>query len=178
MSSLRSFDWRSVFVPSGSILEIFIRGSIAYLVILAFFRVFRRDSGSLGPADLLVVVLVADAVQNGMAGEYKSITEGILLVGTIFMWNFVLDWLGYRYAFVYWLLHSPPLLLVRDGRIQGRNLRSEMITREDLIEQLREQGVEKVSEVKRCYLEGDGRMSVIKYGPDEGPKHQQDDRTF
>ncbi len=173
-----SFDWQSVFVPSGSLLEIFVRGSIAYLVILGFFRVFRRDAGSIGPADLLVVVLVADAVQNGMAGEYKSLTEGLVLVGTIFLWNFVLDWLAFRYAFVYWLLHPPPLPLVLEGRIQRKNLRTQMLTREDVIEQLREQGIEKVDQVKRCFLESDGRMSVIKYGPDEGPKQQKDDRTF
>jgi uncharacterized membrane protein YcaP (DUF421 family) len=173
-----SIDWHSVFVPSGSLLEIFVRGSIAYLVILGFFRVFRRDAGSLGPADLLVVVLVADAVQNGMAGQYNSLTEGLVLVATIFVWNFALDWLGYRYPFVYWLLHPPPLLLVRDGRIQHMNLKKQMLTREDLIEQLREQGVEKVAQVKRCFLEGDGRMSIIQYSRDEGPNPQQDDRTF
>jgi uncharacterized membrane protein YcaP (DUF421 family) len=173
-----SFDWHSVFVPSGSLLEIFVRGSIAYLIILGFFRVMRRDAGSLGPADLLVVVLVADAVQNGMAGQYNSLTEGVVLVATIFLWNFVLDWLGYRYPVAYWLLHPPPLLLVREGRIQQKNLKAEMLTREDLIEQLREQGIEKVDQVKRCFLESDGRMSVIKYGPDEGPKQQHDNRTF
>jgi uncharacterized membrane protein YcaP (DUF421 family) len=173
-----SVDWHSVFVPSGSLLELFVRGSIAYLIILAFFRVMRRDAGSLGPADLLVVVLVADAAQNGMAGQYNSLTEGIVLVATIFMWNFVLDWLGFRSPFVYWLLHPPPLPLVHEGRIQHKNMRTQMLTREDLIEQLREQGVEKVDQVKRCYLESDGRMSVIKYSPDDGPKKQQDDRTF
>ena len=119
-----------------------------YLLILAGFRVFRRDAGSLSVSDLLVVVLIADAAQNGMAGEYKSLTEGVVIVATIFAWNYVLDWLAYRSRFVYWLLHPPSLLLIRNGQIQFRNLRSQLITKDDLLEQLREQGVD-----ERCSCE-------------------------
>jgi uncharacterized membrane protein YcaP (DUF421 family) len=151
-----------MFVPTGNPMELVIRASVMYLLILAGFRVFRRDAGSLSVSDLLVVVLIADAAQNGMAGEYKSVTEGVIVVGTIFAWNYALDWLAYRSRTVYWLLHPPSLLLIRDGQIQHRNLRSELITREELLQQLREQGVENPSDVKKCYLEGDGRMSVIR----------------
>ncbi len=80
---------------------------------------------------------------------------------TIFAWNYGLDWLGFRYAWAHRILNPSPLLLVRDGRIQRRNLRSEMLTVEDLMEQLREHGIEDVSQVKRSYLESDGRLSVI-----------------
>ena len=86
-------------------------------------------------------------------------------MATIFTWNYALDWLSYRSRFVYWLLHPPPLLLIREGQIQFRNLRSELITRSDLLQQLREQGVEEVTEVKKCFLESDGRMSIIRANP-------------
>lgn len=162
MSAIYAIDWHQMFVPTGSLLELVVRGSSMYLLILAGFRVFRRDAGSLSVSDLLVVVLIADAAQNGMAGEYKSLTEGVVIVATIFAWNYVLDWLAYRSRFVYWLLHPPSLLLIRNGQIQFRNLRSQLITKDDLLEQLREQGVESVERVKKCFLEGDGRMSVIR----------------
>ena len=162
MHSAWSVDWHAIFVPSGSLLELVIRGSLMYLLILAAFRIFRRDAGSMAMADLLVVVLIADAAQNGMAGEYRSLTEGVALVATIFAWNYSLDWLAYRSRFMYWLLHPPPLLLVDRGRIQHRHMRAQLITRGDLSEQLREQGVEDVSAVKACWLESDGRLSVIK----------------
>ena len=162
MSATYAIDWHQMFVPTGSLLELVVRGSSMYLLILAGFRVFRRDAGSLSVSDLLVVVLIADAAQNGMAGEYKSLTEGVVIVATIFAWNYVLDWLAYRSRFVYWLLHPPSLLLIRNGQIQFRNLRSQLITKDDLLEQLREQGVESVERVKKCFLEGDGRMSVIR----------------
>jgi uncharacterized membrane protein YcaP (DUF421 family) len=166
-----SVDWRGIFVPTGSLPELVIRGSLMYLLILAAFRVFRRDAGSLNVSDLLVVVLIADAAQNGMAGEYRSLTEGVVLVSTIFGWNYTLDWLSYRSPFMYWLLHPPPLLLVRDGEVQRRNLRRELITRDDLLEQLREQGIDDIRRVKQCFLEGDGRMSVIPY--EQGESHQR-----
>ena len=159
---LGSIDWRGLFVPSGSLVELAFRASLMYLLILAGFRVFRRDAGSMSVSDLLVVVLIADAAQNGMAGEYTSVTEGAVVVATIFAWNYSLDWLAYRSRFMYWLVNPPALALVRDGRLLYRNLRSQLITRADLLEQLREQGVEDVQSVKACYLESDGRMSVIR----------------
>lgn len=159
-----AIDWRTLFVPTGSLVELVLRGSVMYLLILAGFRIFRRDAGSLGVSDLLVVVLIADAAQNGMAGEYRSITEGAVLVATIFAWNACLDWLAFRSRTVHWLLHPPPLVLVRDGRINHQNLRSQMLTRDDLLEQLREQGIDDVRRVRRCTLESDGHLSVIRYG--------------
>lgn len=165
--ALQSIGWHEMLVPSNSLLELMIRVSVMYLLILAGFRVFRRDAGSLSVSDLLVVVLIADAAQNGMAGEYKSLTEGIVIVATIFAWNYCLDWLAYRSQFVYWLLHPPSLPLIVGGRLQHRNLRSQMITREDLMEQLREQGIDDVRQVKKCFLESDGRMSAIRENADE-----------
>ena len=155
-------DWRELFMPTGSLVEVVLRASLMYLLILAGFRVFRRDAGSLSVSDLLVVVLIADAAQNGMAGEYKSITEGVVIVATIFGWNFVLDWLAYRSRFAHWLLHPPALVLITRGHIQWRTLRSQLMTRDDLLQQLREQGVDDVRTVKRCCLESDGRLSVIR----------------
>jgi uncharacterized membrane protein YcaP (DUF421 family) len=176
-TQLPMIDWRGMFVPTGSVVELMLRGSLMYLLILAGFRMFRRDAGSLSVSDLLVVVLIADAAQNGMAGEYRSLTEGAVIVATIFAWNYVLDWLAYRSSVVYWLLHPPSLLLVRDGQILFRNLRSELITKDDLLQQLREQGVDDVGRVKKCFLESDGRMSVIRADAGESPRQRDDRRT-
>ena len=170
---LGTIDWNLMFVPTRSLLEFVVRGSLMYLLFLAGFRIFRREAGELSVSDLLVVVLIADAAQNGMADEYKSVTEGVTVVATIFGWNFFLDWLAYRSRFVYRLLHPPALLLVRNGHIQGRNLRSELMTRQDLLAQLREQGVEDVRSVKKAYLESDGRVSVIRNDPNQSSRQRE-----
>jgi uncharacterized membrane protein YcaP (DUF421 family) len=167
---LAGINWHDLFVPSVSLLELFVRGSLMYLFILLLMRIFRREAGTLSIPDLLVVVLVADAAQNGMSAEYRSVTEAFILVGTIFAWDYALDWLAFRSRAVHRILHPAPLLLVKDGKIQRRNLRQEMLTVDDLLGQLREQGVQDVKEVKRSFIESEGHLSVIKYQPDE-PQH-------
>jgi uncharacterized membrane protein YcaP (DUF421 family) len=173
MSTLLQIDWKSVFVPSLHIGEIILRGTIVYLFIFIVFRVLRRGAGTLGISDLLVVVLIADAAQNAMANEYKSITEGLILVTTIVFWDYFLDWLGYRFPVAGRLVRPAPLLLIKDGRIQRRNLRQEMITEEELRGQLREQGVESLEGVKRSYMEADGSISVIKKDNDARGRKKQ-----
>jgi uncharacterized membrane protein YcaP (DUF421 family) len=163
-------DWQSLFVPTGSILEIFIRGTVMFLAMVALLRVFRRQAGSVGIADLLVVVVIADAAQHGMAGDAKTITDSILLILTIVLWDYFLDFLGSKSKFVARILEPRELLLVVDGKLLRRNMQKEMITYEELMSRLRQQGIENVSEVKKCYLEGDGQFSVITK---EGNSDQQ-----
>jgi len=172
MLFLTAIDWHKMFVPTVHLVEIFLRGSVMYLLILALMRVFRRDPGALSTPDLLVIVLVADAAQNAMASEYHSLTEGVILVATIFAWNYGLDWLAFRSRLVHRLLNPPPLLLINKGRVQRRNLRSELLRESDLAEQLRQQGVENFAEVKRAFLEPDGHLSVIRFKDDDKDRPQ------
>jgi uncharacterized membrane protein YcaP (DUF421 family) len=144
-----------------------------YLVIFGIMRVFRRNQGSLNTADLLVLVMIADAAQNGMSAQYSSLTEGVVLVSTICFWNYLIDWLSFRFPVMHRLLQPPSLALVVNGRVQAANMRAEMLTREDLMEQLREQGVETLAEVKRCCLEADGHISVIKKKSDKDSRPPQ-----
>ena len=154
-------DWRSVFVPTVNPVEIFLRGSVVFLFIFGAMRIFRRQAGTIGISDLLVVVLIADAAQNAMASDYKSITDGLILVTTILFWNYVLDWLPYRFPSFRPLLEPGPITLIRNGQVQPKQMQTQMLTEGELLEQLREHGIESPEEVKLCYLEGDGHISVI-----------------
>ena len=176
MNAFAGIDLERLLVPQGPLLEMVVRGTITYLFIFVGLRFFRREASGLGTPDLLLLVIIADAAQNGMAGDSRTLTEGLVLVSTIFAWNFLLDWLGYRYRWAHRLLIGSPLLLVEEGKIQWRNLRKELMTRDDLLEQLREQGVEDVSQVERCFLEPDGRLSLVrrdKGKDDETPRHDK-----
>ena len=168
--------WRSILVPSVGILEVMIRGTIIYLGLLFLLRVFRREAGAIGIADLLLIVLIADAASNAMGGGYESVTEGLVLVGTIVGWNFILDWLSLKYPFVRRLIRPTPSMLIHDGHVLEHNLRRNLITREELFSLLRQQGIENPIEVEKCQLEGDGRISVIRFP--RHAKHHASTGTF
>jgi uncharacterized membrane protein YcaP (DUF421 family) len=139
------------------------RGTAMYWFLFLLFRfVLRRDVGSIAIADVLLLVLIADASQNAMAGAYESITDGCILVATIAGWNYGLDWASYHSPRVRKLVEPAPLLLVRRGRMLRRNMRDELITVDELWGKLREQGVRELSEVRAAYIESDGEISVLK----------------
>jgi uncharacterized membrane protein YcaP (DUF421 family) len=158
-----SLDWGEIFGINVSPLELIIRGTAMYLLLFVLFRVVvRRRVGAIGMADILILVIIADAAQNAMSGEYKSVTEGAILVGTILFWNLAIDWLNFRVPALRDWLEPPPMLLVRDGRILHRNLRHEFVTEDELKSKLREKGVKDFSEVAEAHMESDGNVSVIK----------------
>ena len=143
--------------------ELILRGSAMYWFLFLIFRVvLRRDVGAVGVADVLLVVLVADASQNAMTGGYTSVAEGAVLVATLIGWNLLLDWMAFRFAWAYRLVEPPPLLLIRSGRVLHKNLRSEMITVAELRGHLRQHGLESFEDVKAAWYESDGQFSFIK----------------
>jgi uncharacterized membrane protein YcaP (DUF421 family) len=143
--------------------ELIARGTILYLGLILVLRfVLRRDIGSLSVADIMFIVIVADASQNALSGEYKSITEGAILVGTLVAWNVVLDWLAYRSPRFRRVLEPPALPLIKDGRIIRANLRKEWITVDELEAKLRESGIDDVAQVRVAYLESSGELGVIR----------------
>lgn len=122
----------------------------------------RRDVGAVGIAYILLLVIVADASQNAFSGEYRSITDGMLLVSVLIGWNYLLDWPNFRWPVFRRFVQPPPLLLVRDGRLVWHNPRVEHLTEEELQAKLREQGISSLAAIKSAYMESDGRISVIK----------------
>jgi uncharacterized membrane protein YcaP (DUF421 family) len=164
-----TIDWETLFVPGGSLAEIVVRGTVMYLALFCMFRLLpRRHIGVLGTSDLLVVVLIADAAQNGLAGEYRSISEGLVLVGTILLLDYAIDWVDYRFPALR-LNSADPVPLVRRGRIVRGTLRREKISEAELMAQLREQGIEDLGDIERAYMEGDGHVSVIRRAREDGP---------
>jgi uncharacterized membrane protein YcaP (DUF421 family) len=152
-----------IFQVSVSPWELIIRGTAMYIFLFLIFRVVvRRRVGSVGMADILVLVIIADAAQNGMSGEYRSVTEGAILVATIIGWNVLADWATYKSEFMQKLLEPPPLLLIDNGRLLHRHLRMEFLSESELRSKLREHGVTDFREVKKAFMESDGQISVIK----------------
>jgi uncharacterized membrane protein YcaP (DUF421 family) len=150
--------------------ELVLRGTVNYLGLVLTFRfVLRRDVGSLGVPDVLFIVLIADASQNAMAGEYKSITDGVVLVATLVFWNIALDWLAYRSPVLRRFIEPPSLPLIKNGTWLRRNLKSQWITAEEVLAKLRERGIEDIGQVRVATLEPDGELGVLKLDGDVDP---------
>lgn len=162
MESFFEINWREIFIPTSSLLEAVLRGSLMYLGMFVLLRIFRRQAGSISIADLLLIVIIADAAQNGMAGNANTVTEALVLISTIIFWDYAIDWLGFKSTVMGRVLEPQPLLLVKNGRMQRRNMEKEMITEDELMSQLRQQGIDSLDDVEECTLESNGEFSVIR----------------
>ena len=85
-----------------------------------------------------------------------------MLIATVLFWTYVVEWLQSRFPAFESLLRDSKLKLVENGRMLRKNMRSEFVTTEELMAQLREQGLEDCSDVKAAYMEADGKISVIR----------------
>lgn len=117
--------------------------------------------GNIGVGDFLFVVIIADASQNAMSGDAKSISDGFILILVLVFWNVLIDWLSYKYKWLRKMIEAPPLMLVKNGVFQTRAMRKEFITKDEILAKLREEGIEDISEVKQMQLEADGEISVV-----------------
>ena len=167
-------DWDALFGIHVPIPEILLRGSAVYWFLFLIFRfILRRDVGAVGIADVLLLVLIADAAQNAMSADYRSITEGLILVSTIIGWNWLLDWLSAQSPRFARIVAPEALVLIRNGRVYRDHLRREMLTLDDLRSRLRLQGVERIADVKLALLEEDGQISVIRRDGERRPSPER-----
>jgi len=156
-------DFASIFSFTVSPLELVLRGTLMYWFLLIVFRfVLRRDVGSLGISDFLFVVILGDAAQNGMIGSATSAIDGMVLIGTLVFWSYMLDFMSFQFPAIQQFTAAPRLCLVRNGKLLRRNMRREFITDAELNAKIREEGVEDIATVKAMYLEADGEMSLIR----------------
>jgi len=164
-------QWEALFRFEVAPFELFIRGSLMYWFIFVALRIAgRRDLGSLGMSSILLMVLIAEGAANAMSAEYKSVAEGMVLVGTLFFWSICIDRVAYFFPITRPLLSPERICLVRNGVLQRRSMRREYITEQELMAELRLQGVNELAQVRRAYIEETGAVSVLCYP--EGKKAQ------
>lgn len=144
-------------------LELIVRGTAVYWFLFVLFRfVLRRDAGSVAVADIMLLVLIADASQNAMSGGYQTLADGAVVVLTLAAWNYLLDWVSYRSPAMRRVLQPAPLVLVRDGQVLRANLRRELVTMDELMAAMRLQGIDNIALVKSARMEADGLITVIR----------------
>ncbi|HBY97368.1 MAG: DUF421 domain-containing protein [Ardenticatenaceae bacterium] len=167
-------DWAKILLPQTPLLESMVRISVVYLFLVFLLRVvLKRESAGTSISDLLVIVLLADAVQNGMAGGYTSVGDALILAATLIFWDWLLSFLAYHQYWFFRLVRPERLLIIKDGKIIKSHTQKELLTREELEEQLHLQGIDSISEVAEAYVEPSGQVSVIPKGGGEERSKQR-----
>lgn len=138
------------------------RTLVVYLgVVLGLRLVGKRELGQLGIPDLVVVLLLANAVQNAMVGTDASVPAGLVSAGTLLVANLVVTRARLASPVLGRLIEGVPTVLVRDGVAVTENLRREGIDDEELLSVVREHGLERLADVQLAVLEPDGTVSVV-----------------
>ena len=150
------------------LVEIVGRTLAVYAAVLLGLRVGgRRELGQLTPFDLVVILLVANAVQNAMVGPDTTLAGGLVSAATLLAVNFVVARLRLVSPRLRHLVQGVPVVLVQHGALVGTNLRREGLTEDDVLAAVREHGaVDGFAQVELAVLEVDGSVSVVPISAD------------
>ena len=150
--------------PTGLALIVF-RAAVVYVALLVGLRLAgKRELGQMTSFDLVLLLIIANAVQNAMVGADTSLNGGLVAAATLLVVNWIVGWLGLRSPWVRQRVIGSPTLLVQNGQLLTDHCRSEGVLEEEVLQALREHGVDNLATVKLAVLEVDGTISVVPAG--------------
>ena len=145
--------------------EFVVRAVIVYGFLLVILRLTgKRQVGQLAPFDLVLLLVLSNAVQNSMNGGDNSITGGMILTATLVGLHWIVAWLTYHNKSIEGLVEGRPVLLIHNGHIDRRAVRQVQMTMHELEAALRAEGCMCASDVRFAVLENSGRVSVVMKG--------------
>jgi uncharacterized membrane protein YcaP (DUF421 family) len=143
-------------------LDIIIRSAAVYLFMVIALRVFgKKELSQLNTADVILILLISNSVQNAMVGNNTTLWGGIAAASILFTINFILKKLMYRYKKFSEFMLEKPEILIHNGNLDFNALSKLSITNDELKEAMREHGIEHFTDVKLAMLEIDGNISII-----------------
>ncbi|PJJ08456.1 uncharacterized protein DUF421 [Flavobacterium sp. 1] len=143
-------------------LDIVIRSAAVYLFMVIALRVFgKKELSQLNTADVILILLISNSVQNAMVGNNTTLWGGLAAATILFAINFILKKLIYRYKNFSNFMLEKPEILIHNGTLDFKNLSKLDITSDELKEAMREHGIEYFKDVKLAMLEIDGNISII-----------------
>lgn len=153
--------WHELFSLTPSIAEKVVRAAMIYVFLIAALRVGgKRELGQLNTLDFIVLLTVANAVQNGIIGNDNSVTGAVIGATTLFVINGIAAIATFRSPTIHRLLIGTPAVLIEDGEINHRNVRRERISDADLSQAITDAGGSDTHDVERCVLETNGHIAV------------------
>jgi uncharacterized membrane protein YcaP (DUF421 family) len=148
-------------------MDIVLRTILVFGVLLVLMRVIgRRELSSLQPFDLILLIILGDAVQQGLTQDDYSLTGAFLVIFTFAVLQVFVSWLGYKFPKARPVLEGEPIVIVQDGKLIERNLKRERLTEEEIAEEARSNGIAQLAQVRWAVLETNGKISFITKSPD------------
>ncbi len=142
--------------------DLMLRAVSVYIFMIVAIRLFgKKELAQLSVIDLVFILLISNAVQNAMVGQDSSLQGGMIAAGALFVTNFILKKLIYRFESIGKLIQGEPIALIYNGLAQKKNLKKAGFTIQELEAAVREHGVESIEKVDLAMLEVDGNVSVL-----------------
>jgi uncharacterized membrane protein YcaP (DUF421 family) len=139
-----------------------LRACVIYVLVMVLVRVSgKRAVGQFTPFDLVLLILIGNAVQNGINGGDNSLTGAVIMATTLITLNYLVAWQTSRNRMVERWVEGEPVVLARDGKVFRQVLRRELVSHDDFAEALRMNNIDDVGDVRLALLETNGRISVI-----------------
>jgi uncharacterized membrane protein YcaP (DUF421 family) len=144
-------------------MDLVVRAAFLFLFVFALTRIMgRRELSSLEPFDLIVLIVLGDAIQQGLTQDDYSVTGAVLVISTLTLLQVFASFLGFRFDRLRPALEGEPVIVVEDGEPVLKNLRRERLTVEEVVAEARKQEIESLKDVKWAVLETSGQFSFLK----------------
>lgn len=144
-------------------MDLAIRAVVLYVFIIFVMRmVGRRELSSLTAVDLVLLIVMGDAIQQGLTQDDYSVTGAVIVISTFAVLQVFTAYTGYRSKRMRKLLEGSPVVLIDDGRVLDGNLKRQRLTTDDVAEEMRLQQIVSFDDVRWGILEANGRMSFIE----------------
>jgi uncharacterized membrane protein YcaP (DUF421 family) len=143
-------------------MDLVVRATVVFFFVLVLVRVIgRRELSTLEPFDLILLIVIGDALQQGLTQDDYSVTGALLVVGTFAVLQVFVSWISFRFPKARPVLQGEPIIVVQDGRVIQRNLKRERLTEEEIAEEARKQKIPMLADVQWAVLETGGQISFI-----------------
>ncbi len=153
-------------------MEIIVRATVIFFFVWGLMRLMgKRELSELTAFELVLLISIGDLIQQGVTQEDMSVTGALLAVGTIGMWILAFSYASFRWKGSRTVIEGFPVVVVQDGRLVEEMLQLERLSREEVLEAAREQGIENLADIRVGILEADGKFSFMS-----GERHTQQDR--
>lgn len=139
-----------------------LRAVVVYVLVMVLIRASgKRAVGQFTPFDLVLLILIGNAVQNGLNGGDNSLTGAALLAGCLIGLNYAVAFVVARNPRVRAVVEGRAVVLARDGRVFREVLRRELVSNADFHEAMREAGCNEIEKIRLATLETNGRINIL-----------------